>query len=137
MLFAQWLDFIAKDAAALYLMGDIFDFWFEYKKVIPRGFTRILGRLADLSDKGVPIHFFTGNHDLWIFDYLPEEIGMTLHRKEFITRINGKTFFLAHGDGLDLEDKGYLLIKRIFTNKTFQWIFARLHPNFALFIAHR
>jgi UDP-2,3-diacylglucosamine hydrolase len=135
--FAEWLDFIRDDVSELYLMGDIFDFWFEYKKVVPRGFIRILGRLADLSDRGVPIHFFTGNHDLWIFDYLPEEIGLTLHREEFITVINGKKFFLAHGDGLDPKDKGYLLIKKIFTNKALQWIFARLHPNFAFFLAHK
>ena len=134
--FADWLDFISKDVSELYLMGDIFDFWFEYKKVVPRGFTRILGRLADLSDKGVSIHFFTGNHDLWIFDYLPEEIGLTLHRKEFVTQINGKNFFLAHGDGLDQKDRGYKLLKKIFNNRSFQWIFARLHPDFALTLAH-
>ncbi len=137
MLFAQWLDFIAKDAAALYLMGDIFDFWFEYKKVVPRGFTRILGRLADLSDSGVSIHFFTGNHDLWVFDYLTGEIGLTLHRDSLVTEIGGKKFFLAHGDGLDPGDKAYLFIKKIFTSKKMQWLFSRLHPNFAFYLAHR
>jgi UDP-2,3-diacylglucosamine hydrolase len=137
LLFAQWLDFIIDDVQELYLLGDIFDFWFEYKKVIPRGFTRILGRLADMTDAGIPVHFFTGNHDMWVFDYLPDEIGLIVHRKELTTLINGKKFFLAHGDGLDPEDKGYMLLKKIFTNKTLQWIFARLHPNFALFLAHR
>lgn len=137
LLFAQWLDFIGKDATALYLLGDIFDFWFEYKKVVPRGFTRILGRLADLSDSGVPIHFFTGNHDLWIADYLPGEIGMTLHRNHLITEIKGKKFFLAHGDGLDPGDKAYLFMKKMFTSRRMQWLFSRLHPNFAFYLAHR
>jgi len=132
MQFARWLDFIRDDAAELYLMGDIFDFWFEY-----RGFTRVLGRLADMSDQGISIHFFAGNHDLWVFDYLPNEIGLTLHRDQLVTEIYGKKFFLAHGDGLDPADKGYLFLKKIFTNKKLQWVFARLHPNFAFHLAHR
>ncbi len=137
ILFAKWLDFINEDVAELYLLGDIFDFWFEYKKVVPRGFTRILGRLAGLTDRGIPVHFFTGNHDLWVFDYLPKEIGLIVHRKEFITEIYNKKFFLAHGDGFDPEDKGYLFLKRIFSSKKLQWVFARLHPNFGFQIAHR
>ncbi len=137
MQFARWLDFIRDDAAELYLMGDIFDFWFEYRKVVPRGFTRVLGRLADMSDQGISIHFFAGNHDLWVFDYLPNEIGLTLHRDQLVTEIYGKKFFLAHGDGLDPADKGYLFLKKIFTNKKLQWVFARLHPNFAFHLAHR
>ncbi|HDR51870.1 MAG TPA: UDP-2,3-diacylglucosamine diphosphatase [Mariniphaga anaerophila] len=136
-LFARWLDSIREDAAELYLMGDIFDFWFEYRKVVPRGFTRVLGRLADMSDQGISIHFFAGNHDLWVFDYLPNEIGLTLHRDELVTEIYGKKFFLAHGDGLDPADKGYLFLKKIFTSKKLQWVFARLHPNFAFHLAHR
>jgi UDP-2,3-diacylglucosamine hydrolase len=135
-LFVKWLDKIKRDAAQLYLLGDIFDFWFEYKKVVPRGFTRVLGRMADLNDNGVSVHFFTGNHDLWVFDYLTEETGAIVHSSEFITEIMGKTFFLAHGDGLDPEEKGYLLLKKIFTNKTLQWMFARIHPNFAFRLAH-
>jgi len=137
MLFAQWLDEIKQDAGELFLMGDIFDFWYEYKKVVPRGFTRILGRLADISDSGVPVHFFAGNHDLWVYDYLPQEIGLTLHRNEFITKRNGKTFYLAHGDGVDPDDKGYIFLRKIFTNKILQWSFSRLHPNLALSIAHK
>jgi UDP-2,3-diacylglucosamine hydrolase len=136
-LFAQWLDNIKTDVSELYLMGDIFDFWYEYRKVAPRGFTRILGRIADISDSGVPVHFFTGNHDLWIYDYLPNEIGLILHRNEFITEIAGKKFFLAHGDGFDPDDKGYQFLKKIFTSKKLQWFFSRLHPNFALFLAHK
>jgi UDP-2,3-diacylglucosamine hydrolase len=136
MLFARWLDSINDDVQELYLMGDIFDFWWEYKKVAPRGYTRILGRIANLTDRGIPVYFFPGNHDLWVFDYLPEELGVEIHRNEVIKEIGGKKFFLAHGDGLDAEDIGYLRLKKIFTNKTLQWLFSRLHPNFALHIAH-
>lgn len=136
-LFVNWLDFIKNDVTALYLMGDIFDFWYEYKKVVPRGFTRVLGRLADIADRGIPIHFFTGNHDLWVFDYLPEEIGLTVHREEMVTEIEGKKFFLGHGDGLDPDDKGYLFLKKFFMNRRLQWVFSRLHPNFAFNLAHR
>jgi UDP-2,3-diacylglucosamine hydrolase len=137
MLFVQWLDEIKNDVAELYLMGDIFDFWYEYKKVAPRGFTRVLGRIADLTDRGIPVHFFTGNHDVWVFDYLPTELGVILHTNEFITELGGKKFFLAHGDGLDADDKGYLLLKKVFTSKTMQWLFSRIHPNFALGLGHR
>ena len=137
MLFARWLDSINEDVQELYLLGDIFDFWWEYKKVVPRGFTRILGRIANLTDRGIPVHFFPGNHDLWVFDYLPSEIGVIVHRSEIIKEFGTKKFFLAHGDGLDAGDKGYIRLKKIFTNKKLQWWFSRLHPNFALHIAHK
>jgi UDP-2,3-diacylglucosamine hydrolase len=137
MLFAQWLDDINNDVQELYLMGDIFDFWWEYKKVVPRGFTRILGRIANLTDRGIPVHFFPGNHDLWVFDYLPSELGVIVHKSEIIKEIRGKKFLLAHGDGLDSEDVGYIRLKKIFTNRNLQWWFSRLHPNFALHIAHK
>jgi len=137
LLFARWLDEISADVSELYLLGDIFDFWWEYKKVVPRGFTRILGRIANLTDRGIPVHFFTGNHDLWVFDYLPAETGVILHKNEFITTLNGKKFFMAHGDGLDETDKGYIRLKKIFTNRRLQWWFSRLHPNFALHVAHQ
>ena len=136
LAFVSWLNEIKEDASHLFLMGDIFDFWFEYKTVVPRGFTRTLGKIAEISDSGVEVHFFTGNHDVWVFDYLPEELGMTLHRDEFKTELYGKKFFLAHGDGLDASDKGYLFLKKIFTSKTLQWMFARIHPNFALSFGH-
>ena len=136
MLFVRWLDEIKEDVSELYLVGDIFDFWYEYKKVVPRGFTRVLGRIADLTDRGIPVHFFTGNHDVWVFDYLPTETGVILHTNEYITELGGKKFFLAHGDGLDAGDKGYLLLKKIFTSKTLQWLFSRIHPNFALGLGH-
>lgn len=135
-LFVQWLDEIKQDAEALFLMGDIFDFWFEYRKVVPKGFTRVLGKVAEMADSGIDIHFFTGNHDIWTFGYLEEELGITIHRKEYKTEFSGKKFFLAHGDGLDPFDKGYHLLKKLFTNQPLQWLFARLHPNFAFRIAH-
>jgi len=137
LLFAKWLDDIGDDVEELYLMGDIFDFWYEYEKVVPRGFTRILGRIANLTDRGIPVHYFPGNHDLWVFNYLPEETGVQVHHQEIIKTIKGKKFFLAHGDGLDPYDKGYNRLKKIFTNKTARWLFSRIHPNFALYIAHR
>ncbi len=137
LLFAQWLDQIQPDVEALYLLGDIFDFWFEYKKVVPRGFTRILGRIANLTDKGVPVYFFPGNHDLWASDYFTTELGVSVYHHYVVKTIKGKVFFLAHGDGLDADDKGYLRLKKIFTNKLAQWLFSRLHPNFAFSLAHR
>lgn len=136
LAFVDWLNSIKPDASHLFLMGDIFDFWFEYKTVVPRGYTRTLGKIAELADSGIEVHFFTGNHDVWVFDYLPEEIGMTLHRNEFKTALMGRKFFLAHGDGLDMQDKGYLFLKKIFTSKTLQWLFARIHPNFAIMLGH-
>ena len=136
LAFVDWLNEIKTDASHLFLMGDIFDFWFEYKTVVPRGFTRTLGKIAEIADSGVEVHFFTGNHDVWVFDYLPQELGMILHREEYRTELFGKKFFLAHGDGLDLSDKGYLLLKKMFTSKTLQWLFARIHPNFSLSFGH-
>jgi len=134
-LFVKWLNQVKEDAKAVYLMGDIFDFWFEYKRAVPRGFTRVLGKLAEICDSGIEVHFFTGNHDIWVFDYLPQELGVIVHHKEVRTEIDGKKFFLAHGDGLGPYDKGYKMLKKIFTNKFLQWCFARLHPNFAIGLA--
>lgn len=134
-LFVKWLNKVKDDAKAIYLMGDIFDFWFEYKRAVPRGFTRVLGKLAEICDSGIEVHFFTGNHDIWVFDYLPNEIGVIVHRDVVKTEIEGKKFFLAHGDGLGPYDKGYKILKKIFTNKFLQWCFARLHPNFSIGLA--
>jgi len=136
-LFAKWLDTVRKDAGEVYLLGDIFDFWFEYKRVVPRGFTRVLGKIAEITDSGIPVHFITGNHDLWIFDYLPAETGAVIHRDPLVREFSGKRFYLAHGDGLDHKEKGFLLLKRIFASRSLQWLFARLHPNFAMWFAHR
>jgi len=132
----RWLDEIKNDAQELFLLGDIFDFWYEYKKVVSRGFTRFLGKLAELSDHGVKIHYFTGNHDVWVFDYLPKEIGIIIHRKPLRVLINGLHFFLGHGDGLGPKDHGYKLLKKIFNSTFLQFLFSRLHPNFAYMIGH-
>jgi len=135
-LFVKWLDEIKNDAAELYLVGDIFDFWFEYKRVAPRGFVRTLGKIAEITDAGIPVHFFTGNHDVWVFDYLPTELGVILHREPFETELLGKKFYIAHGDGLGPGDVSYKLLKIAFTSKFLQWCFSRLHPNFAFGLAH-
>ena len=136
-LFIRWLDEIMTDASEVYLVGDIFDYWFEYRKVVPRGFTRTLGKISELSDKGIPVHLFTGNHDVWVFDYLPSETGVILHREPYATTIGGKRFFIAHGDGLGPGEAHYKMLKRIFTSKTLQWLYARLHPNFTIAFAQR
>lgn len=135
-LFVQWLDEIKDDAAEIYLVGDIFDFWYEYKKVIPRGFVRTLGKIAEITDLGIPVHFFTGNHDIWVSDYLPKELGIILHRHPIERTLLGKTFYIAHGDGLGPGDYSYKLLKKVFTCKALQWMFSRLHPNFSLWLAH-
>ena len=134
--FVAWLDSIKNQASELYLMGDIFDFWFEYKHVVPRGYTRFLGKLSEISDLGVPIHFFTGNHDIWLFDYLENECGLKVHRQPLIKTYNGKKLMLAHGDGLGNYDPHYNFLKSVFTNKFAQWVFARLHPNFGIGLAN-
>ncbi len=134
-IFVKWLDEIKQDAKEIYLLGDIFDFWYEYKHVAPRGFTRTLGKIAEITDNGIPVHFFTGNHDLWVFDYLTQETGVILHRNKLVTEFYGKKFLLAHGDGLGPGDKGFKRMKKVFTNPVAQWLFSRLHPNFAFGIA--
>jgi UDP-2,3-diacylglucosamine hydrolase len=128
-LLVKWLGEIQEDAHSIYMLGDIFDYWFEYRKVVPRGFTRLLGKLSELHDKGIPVHFFTGNHDVWVFDYLPRETGVIVHREPVSLDINGKKFFMAHGDGLGPGDPGYKILYWIFHNKVLQWLYARIHPN--------
>jgi UDP-2,3-diacylglucosamine hydrolase len=130
----RWLDLIKSDAQSLYLMGDVFDYWFEYKNTVPKGYVRLLGKLAELSDNGVNIYYFTGNHDMWIFDYLPKEVGLTVYREPVQHEYNGAKFYLGHGDGLGPGDHGYKLIKKIFANKFCQWLFARIHPNLGLWL---
>jgi UDP-2,3-diacylglucosamine hydrolase len=135
-LVVQWLEEVRKDATEIYLLGDMFDYWFEYKKVVPRGFTRFLGKIAEITDQGIPVHYFTGNHDVWVFDYLPEEIGVVVHKEPVIREINGKKFYIAHGDGLGPAEKSYRILKKIFTSRTMQWLYKRIHPNCATSFAH-
>ncbi len=125
----DWLEQIRHDAKEIWLIGDVFDYWYEYNKVVPRGFVRFLGKLASLADEGVEIHFFPGNHDVWLFDYLPEEIGVSIHKGNLIKTWNDKKFMLGHGDGLLKSDRGYRLLQRMFRNRTLQWFYARIHPN--------
>ncbi len=131
----SWLDHIKQDAKALYLMGDIFDFWFEYKTVAPKGYIRFLGKLAELADLGIPITFFKGNHDMWMFGYLKEELNATIIDNEQVIELDGKGFYLHHGDGLGPGDRKYKFLKKIFRSPLCQWLFARLHPNLGIGIA--
>jgi len=132
----RWLEMAQKDAQEIFLMGDIFDFWFEYKHAIPKGFIRIQGKIAEITDSGIPVHFFIGNHDMWMFDYFEKELGIIMHRKHGPREIAGKKFFLGHGDGLGPGDNGYKFIKKVFANKFCQWCFARIHPNFGIGMAN-
>ncbi|MDO5655126.1 MAG: UDP-2,3-diacylglucosamine diphosphatase [Flavobacteriaceae bacterium] len=132
--FVAWLDTIKPDCAALFLLGDLFDFWFEYKHVVPRGFVRTLGKLAEFHDAGIPIYFFIGNHDLWMRDYFENEIGAVVFKKAQIFTINNKKFFIGHGDGLGPGDKGYKRMKKVFTNPFAQRLFYLLHPDFAVWL---
>ena len=135
-LIVQWLTEIEKDAKAIYLVGDIFDFWFEYKTVVPKGFVRLLAKIANITDNGTPVHLFVGNHDLWMKNYLTTEIGVTIHHRNIIIEEGNKKLFIGHGDGLGDGDYFYKLLRKFFTSKVCQWGFARLHPNFALTLAH-
>jgi len=134
--FVEWLDTIKADAEALFLVGDIFDFWYEYRKVVPKGFIRFLGKLAEITDSGIPVHFFAGNHDIWLNDYLSKEAGVILHMEPFITSINRKTFYIAHGDGLGPGDYSYKILRKIFTSPTMQFLFSKIHPNIAFDFGH-
>ncbi|MBC5773960.1 UDP-2,3-diacylglucosamine diphosphatase [Pontibacter sp. KCTC 32443] len=132
----RWLDQVKHDAAAILLLGDIFDFWFEYRHTIPKGFIRLQGKLAEITDAGIPVLFFTGNHDMWMFDYFPTELNIPVLRDPISTTINGQTFYIGHGDGLGPGDHTYKIIKKVFANKACQWAFARIHPNLGIGIAN-
>ena len=133
----DFLKSIEDDCATLYIVGDLFDYWFEYKRVVPRGHTRLLGTLANMADKGMQLHVFTGNHDLWMTDYLEEELGATVHHQPLRIQLGKGQFYIAHGDGLGPGDLKYKMIKRIFTNPVCQWLYRRLHPNFGVGFAAR
>ncbi|WP_299098760.1 UDP-2,3-diacylglucosamine diphosphatase [uncultured Winogradskyella sp.] len=130
--FVAWLDEIKEDAAAIFLLGDLFDFWFEYKTVVPKGFTRTLGKLAEITDSGIPVYFFVGNHDLWMKDYFKTELNITVFHKPQEFSFNDTTFFIGHGDGLGPKDKGYKRMKKVFTNPFFKWLFRWMHPDIGL-----
>ena len=134
-LIVNWLDEISDEAEEIFLVGDLFDFWFEYKKVVPKGFVRLQGKIAELTDQGIKVTVFTGNHDMWMFDYLPNELGVELHRKPILRSFGEKSFLIGHGDGLGPGDKSYKFLKKVFANPISQWLFARLHPNFGMRLA--
>lgn len=133
----RWFDMAKQDAKAIYLLGDIFDYWFEYKTVVPRGFTRVLGKIAELTDAGIEVHFFIGNHDIWVTDYLQQECGMIVHLEPLVVDLYGKKFFLAHGDGLGDDSKSFKFIRSIFHSKICRVPFAAIHPRWTIAFAHR
>ncbi|MFY7810140.1 MAG: UDP-2,3-diacylglucosamine diphosphatase [Flavobacterium sp.] len=134
-IFVKWLDHIKKDATHLFLLGDLFDFWFDYDKVVPKGFIRVLGKIAELKDQGISIYFFVGNHDLWMNDYFEKELDIPIFRspKEFI--FYEKNILIGHGDGLGPGDKGYKRMKKVFTHPVSRWLYKWLHPDIGVRIA--
>lgn len=133
----RWLDTIENEAAAIFLVGDLFDFWFEYDKVIPKGFIRFISKIAQLRDRGIPIFFFTGNHDLWMGDYFTKELGIPVYHNPVTIEINHKKMLVGHGDGLGPGDEKYKILKKIFTNKFCQFLFKWLHPDIGIKIAEK
>lgn len=131
----RWLDEIQNEAAAIFLVGDIFDFWFEYDKVIPKGFIRFLGKIAQLREKGIPIFFFNGNHDLWMDDYFTKELGIPVFDHPIEVVVENKKFLVGHGDGLGPGDRQYKILKKIFTNPVCQWLFKWIHPDLGIRLA--
>lgn len=132
----RWLDHIQHDAHEIYLVGDVFDFWFEYRSVVPKGYVRLFGKLAELRDKGIPIFFFIGNHDMWMFEYFETEFDIPIIRQPIIKEWNGKKFFIGHGDGLGPGDHGYKFLKKVFANKICQFLFGLIHPNIGVGVAN-
>ncbi len=134
-LLVAWLEEVRKDAKAIFFLGDIFDFWFEYRSVVPKGFVRLLGKIASVADSGVEIHYFKGNHDMWAFDYFEKELGVIMHRKPYNAVLMGKMFYVGHGDGLGPGDRGYKLLKKFFGCRFCQKLFSYLHPGFGMGLA--
>lgn len=132
---AQWLDSIKMDASAIYFLGDIFDYWYEYKHVVPRGNVRFLGKLAELSDSGVEIHILIGNHDIWMFDYLHEEVGAFIHHNPFTVELLGKNFFLGHGDEVGRRKFYYRFLQGMFRNRVCQILYSTIHPYWSFSLA--
>jgi UDP-2,3-diacylglucosamine hydrolase len=136
-LIVEWLEHIKEDAAAIYLVGDVFDYWFEYKYSVPKGFFKLFAKLHNLIQAGVEIHYFKGNHDLWHFGYLDQEIGILMYDGPVVAQLNGKRFFVSHGDGLGPKDRKYKMIKSVMTNSFCQRLFSMLHPNIGLRIMRK
>ncbi len=132
----RFLENIRKDATEIFLLGDMFDFWFEYKYVVPKGYTRLLGKLAEITDSGIPIHFFVGNHDMWMKDYFTKELNIQVYFEPEYFERNGKTLLIGHGDGLGPGDAGYKFIKKIFRNPAAQFMFGMLPPVIGMGMAN-
>ncbi len=133
--FCRWLDIISKDAEQLYLVGDLFDMWFEYRNVVPKGHVRFLGKLAELRDNGLHIEAFTGNHDLWMRGYFQEELNIPVHHGPITREFNRKKLFIAHGDGLGPGDHGYKMLKKVLRSPLSQWLYRRVHPDTGVGVA--
>ena len=131
----RWLDSIKHEAHSIYLMGDIFDFWFEYRHAIPKGFIRLQGKLAEITDSGIPVIFFTGNHDMWMFDYFTKELNIPIYRDPIELEVSNQKLLIGHGDGLGPGDSFYKVLKWFFNSSVCQWLFARIHPNLGIGIA--
>ncbi len=131
----RWFDYVKKDAQIIFLVGDVYDFWFEYKYTIPKGFIRFQGKLAELADSGIKFYFFPGNHDLWMFDYYEKELGATVSRKPIQFDISGKKFYIVHGDGRGPGDFMYKMIMKVFENRFFQWVFSIAPSGLSFWIA--
>ena len=132
----RFLTAAAADAAHIFIVGDIFDFWYEYKTVIPKGYTRLLGKLAELTDSGIPVSFFVGNHDMWMKSYFQEEMNIPVYYEPRDYSFNGKRFYVGHGDGLGPGDHSYKFIKKVFRNPFCQWLFGFLHPRIGIGLAN-
>lgn len=135
-IIVQFLDEIKKDVAEIFLVGDMFDFWYEYRKVVPKGYVRLLGKLAELADAGIPMHFFVGNHDMWMRDYLQTELNIPIYMEPKEFERNGKKFLVGHGDGLGPGDHGYKRLKKIFRNPACKWLFGILPPVMGMGLAN-
>ncbi|MGD0342344.1 MAG: UDP-2,3-diacylglucosamine diphosphatase [Bacteroidales bacterium] len=132
-----WLEKAASDAKEIWLLGDVFDFWWEYKLVVPKGFTRFLGTLSSITDSGIQVHFFTGNHDMWVGDYLSEECGLKIHTSPHMISFDDKKFLLAHGEGLGTRDPGFKILLKIFRNKPLRVLYSAMHPLIGVGFGHK
>lgn len=131
-----FLESTRKDAGAIFIVGDLFDFWYEYKAVVPKGYIRLLGKLAEITDSGIPVYFFTGNHDMWMDGYFEKELNIPVYHEPKVFTFNGKKMLIGHGDGLGPGDHGYKFIKKIFRNPVCRWLFGALHPSWGIGIAN-
>jgi len=131
-----FLESIRHDAAEIFIVGDIFDFWYEYKKVVPKGYVRLLGKLAEITDSGIPVHVFIGNHDMWMGGYFEKELNIPVYYEPKVFNWNNKRFFIGHGDGLGPGDHGYKFLKKVFRNPVCQWAFGQIHPTWGIGIAN-